>query len=113
MTDTLELAKKCGAVVGVKQEPVPSHWDCGCGWHNSLEFAVCTRCSRTPNEGSAVWRYKPFPSTEQLQKRVKELEGVVSDAITEYMKLPRSLGYDITHVEKWKQTLANTQGENK
>lgn len=57
-----------------EQEPVPSHWDCGCGWHNSLEFPVCAACSRTPNDGSGVWRYKPVPPPD-LQKRVDELEA--------------------------------------
>lgn len=52
----------------MNKEPIPSHWDCGCGWHKGLDFSVCAMCGRTPAEGNAAYRYRePYISLSDVE----------------------------------------------
>ena len=61
----------------LEKQEIPHHWDCGCGWHNGLNFEKCAMCGRTPSEGSAKYRYTApiIPDLERklLEARIDEL----------------------------------------
>src|SRR5512143_2198435 len=46
---------------------------------------------------------------EPLQRQVAMLRDALQDAVEEYKKLPHSLGYTITHGQRWERMISNTQ----
>lgn len=65
-------------------QAVPHYWDCGCEWHDRLNFENCARYARSPQEGNATYQY----TSPMIQERLQLIPIKPTDEMNNFVGIP-------------------------